>query len=417
MSSIGATRPPRVLLVDRDSTDLVFASKILKNAGYRVSEALGIKEAASNLKQHRFKAIVMALSKKDPNLLVLLKNIRQHKQLSQIPIVIFYNDDTEDDKRVCEKMGVTKFLHKPIQPKELKNKIDALFGDQKQLNLSIDIEQDKLIELLREKLESEELELPSKPKLLDKIIALINDDSKALSDVAELLEKEPAICTKIIRVANSAFFASSKPALNLQDAVMRIGMDRTLQYVLVANNAQLFGVNQTPFSTAYDEVWKHSLITAACAKFIGEQVGYAETSNLFAFGLLHDVGKFTLLHLMQDLTTKDKPFRLEVIHPVLTKMHTRIGGQLMDGWEFPEEFVEIVKFHHDKPLKDKHGKHLIITGFANMLAHGIENKLTESERNTLKRAPQFALLRLKPELLREAKKAVEQEMEMMQEFM
>ena len=67
--------------------------------------------------------------------------------------------------------------------------------------------------------------LPTIPVIAQEIMALINDDLLSVNRLVKLIENDPAISSKILNVANSAFSGLAMPAKTLDNAIMRIGFD------------------------------------------------------------------------------------------------------------------------------------------------------------------------------------------------
>ena len=49
-------------------------------------------------------------------------------------------------------------------------------------------------------------ELPPLPGIAQKLLAAINDDTSSIDDIAEIIETDPLLVSRILGLANSAFF-------------------------------------------------------------------------------------------------------------------------------------------------------------------------------------------------------------------
>src|SRR5438477_537647 len=80
---------------------------------------------------------------------------------------------------------------------------------------------------LEERLEQKVLRLvdnmPTMPDTATRAMALLDDRDVKFADLAALIERDAAIATGLLRVANSVLFAGGAPALKLDQAVVRLG--------------------------------------------------------------------------------------------------------------------------------------------------------------------------------------------------
>ena len=103
---------------------------------------------------------------------------------------------------------------------------------------------------------------------------------------------------------------------------------------------------------AYMQIlWRHSLGCALGTKWFAEKTGYRELAQegLLA-GLLHDIGQLFLLKVLEDVQASEPQLSLSkpVIFEVLQHMHVEQGAILMQHWNIPELYGEIVRQHHDE---------------------------------------------------------------------
>jgi HD-like signal output (HDOD) protein len=98
-------------------------------------------------------------------------------------------------------------------------------------------------------------------------------------------------------------------------------------------------------------LWKHSLGCALGTKWFAEKTGYRELAQegLLA-GLLHDIGQLFLLKILEDVHASEPQISLSkpVILEVFQHMHVEQGAILMQHWNIPELYSEIVRQHHDE---------------------------------------------------------------------
>jgi HD-like signal output (HDOD) protein len=96
-------------------------------------------------------------------------------------------------------------------------------------------------------------------------------------------------------------------------------------------------------------LWQQSLGCALGTKWFAEKTGYKELAQegLLA-GLLHDIGQLFVLKVLEDMQVSEPELILSkpVIVDVLQHMHVEQGTMLMQHWNIPELYDEIVRQHH-----------------------------------------------------------------------
>jgi len=411
-----------LLVVDTDSRWGEKSCEYLSGCGYRPILVDNVQDTIRALQVNSVSAIVLDMFDTSAGM-KFLKGLHSHKNFSSIPVVVFTSSEDAALQKQVMALGAIAYASKGEGVDGLSTHLKSCIQDKvkeaprKDVNKQVKSNvQETLIEL-RDQIQKEKIELPSQPTLLYRLLTMLTNDSASLRDIGDLVEKEPSIATKVLKAANSPNFVGSKPAVNIPEAVMRIGIKRTLNYVLVINQGQMFSTETQPFKQVREAVWKHSLEVAVTSRYIGEQVGYTRPDNLFAFGLLHDIGKFALIRILMGFPNSER-LTSDNILEVINKLHIQLGYTLFAKWGFPKEFVEVVQYHHAPPLKSIHGKHLVITSFANIVAHEAENGgLSENAVLRLLKQPHVEILRFRQNMMDNYKKAMEEEMRELRELM
>ena len=77
-----------------------------------------------------------------------------------------------------------------------------------------------------------QVDFPSPSKVATEIIALARDPEIEMAKVAQAVGRDPAMTAKILRIANSAFYAQRRPSQNLRQALVIIGLNAALTLAL-----------------------------------------------------------------------------------------------------------------------------------------------------------------------------------------
>ncbi|MCP4260796.1 MAG: HDOD domain-containing protein, partial [Planctomycetes bacterium] len=66
-------------------------------------------------------------------------------------------------------------------------------------------------------------ELPSLPHILVKLMEACHDESGSLADIAEILTNDPSLCSKVLRLVNSAYYGLGSRVESIDQAVAYLG--------------------------------------------------------------------------------------------------------------------------------------------------------------------------------------------------
>ncbi len=199
--------------------------------------------------------------------------------------------------------------------------------------------------------------LPSRPTLYVELLRELRSVSASAATAGELVSKDLAISTKLIQVANSAFFGLEQQISEPAAAVLQLGLETTTALVLSIEAFARFD-KVKPLYFSIDRVWKHSQEVADLARKICLALGCDSevAGQAYTAGLLHDIGKLALAQNFEEdyqRTLKEAEARnlplYEVEELVFGGTHAETGAYLLAVWGLPLSIVEAVADHHVLP--------------------------------------------------------------------
>lgn len=190
--------------------------------------------------------------------------------------------------------------------------------------------------------------LPSPPGIALRILALAQDPDADLGRAAELIALDPALSARVLRLSNSALFASRRRSENLQQAINKLGLHPTLQLALgFSLLTDLRG--GSPPHAEHEQIWRRSLIAAMACRALGEALGVNKPDELLLAGLIQDIGS---LLLMQHHSARYLPIThqaggdnqrlLALERAELGADHAAIGAELARQWDLPAYLVDAI---------------------------------------------------------------------------
>ena len=187
-----------------------------------------------------------------------------------------------------------------------------------------------------------------------------------LDEVRKLIELDPALASRLLRVANSAAYRGLGPCGSVVQAVVRIGATNVSGLAMAMSAMTLFhdlgGIGR--------KIRDHSAGTAVVARELAVSLGCSPVSSkVFLAGLLHDIGKLLIMQ------TGDKAYAELVaremvpssVHLKETLMlgfdHGLLGAHVLKSWNIPAPIPQLIAWHHQPK-----GGHCSATGWTQALA-------------------------------------------------
>lgn len=192
-------------------------------------------------------------------------------------------------------------------------------------------------------------DLPTLPTVITRILEIVEDADSSASDLTEILEMDPAITVRVLRLANSAFFGLRHKVDTIRRAVVVIGFE-AVRLLSLATSA--FGAFSGKGKRALDvrDFWMHSFGTAKAAQFLSQRRGLVESpAACFTAGLLHDMGKLVLdtackeqyEEVVRAAHDKGRPL-VEFEKQMLGTTHAQAGAWLAEHWHLPVVIVDAI---------------------------------------------------------------------------
>jgi len=198
----------------------------------------------------------------------------------------------------------------------------------------------------------ESIHLPSMPQVLLRFLTLAEDERADSSQLSAVVRQDPALCARILTVANSAALRRGAEIKTIEQCLNTLGtrLVRTLASCLAIQST--FARSDGEQDYDYSGFWCHSLRVAELARAIAIKVGYPELEEAYLAGLLHDTGQ---LILQGGLTERyaallacsvDEEALHDLENSVLGSDHATIGAWLADQWHSSSFMADAILFHH-----------------------------------------------------------------------
>lgn len=197
-------------------------------------------------------------------------------------------------------------------------------------------------------------EISSIKKIVTQIISIINDPNSSAKDLKDIIEIDPPLSAKLLKLSNSAFYGYTKTINEIQEAIVCIGFDAVKELALSQKVCELFKKDDYFHGYSRISLWKHSVAVAMCSKLIYRREFRERGENMYVAGLLHDIGIIVLDQFQQEkfkaVLKKGRREKNNVATVETSEIgfnHADIGMGIARDWEFPDELVFGIGNHHN----------------------------------------------------------------------
>ncbi len=191
------------------------------------------------------------------------------------------------------------------------------------------------------------------PAVIHQLLDVVDDPGSSMSDIAGIIQYDPAVTASVLRTCNAAYFGLKHPAESIKDAVNLLGTDQIIDLVLLKSGAKVLSGDQEGYGLHEGAMWKYSVSSAIIAKQIAKALNLGHKNTIFTAALLKDIGKIILDRFILDsfekisgLVTHEHLSFMEAEKKVIGVDHAELGGMIAKMWKFSPRMVKIIRNHH-----------------------------------------------------------------------
>jgi HD-like signal output (HDOD) protein len=195
------------------------------------------------------------------------------------------------------------------------------------------------------------------PSVAVEVLDLLEQPDPELSQLLLLLGRDPAITARVLRVANSAFYARGREAQDLRAAILRLGIRTAGEIAVAVASHSLFDLElraeQEMFMVRLMDLYHDALATGFGASTVAFRARAGEPNQAFLGGLFHEIGHSLAIRalaalMVQGRLAPDQP--REVLDEVLLAVHLELGAAAVQLWGLPAYLQPICARHHEPDL-------------------------------------------------------------------
>ena len=227
--------------------------------------------------------------------------------------------------------------------------------------------------------------LPHFPENVMVLLSMTKDPKSQVNTLAKKISVDPTLTADLLRLVNSAYFMLPRRVIDIVEAVKLIGLKGLQNLLLSYGTQKVLGQTYRHMRS----LWDHSYQTALYAYLLARSLkrSYKLLDDVYITGILHDLGLIVVTYLHPSLQKKirnfckEKNIPLKVLEDFSYGLnHADTGGLIAAKWNFPDQLVEGIKYHHEPlnaPLRNKDVVFCVY--LANMMSN-IEKDLVRFEQ-------------------------------------
>lgn len=219
------------------------------------------------------------------------------------------------------------------------------------------------------------------PQIVSTILRMVEDPNASSRHIERIIERDPAITAKILRVANSSYYGGQQVP-SIGRAVSLLGLNAVRSLVVSVAYQQVISTKSQ--SKLFDKLqfWKHSLAVATGARILAKMKMPMKAEEMYGAGMMHDVGMLVMERFAPDdfdkaiALSRDQRIPLHVAEQEVYGFdHTTIGSVLADKWSLTPLIQNAIHYHHNVMADLEQTESTCIVAASEAMAHqaGIGN--------------------------------------------
>jgi HD-like signal output (HDOD) protein len=191
------------------------------------------------------------------------------------------------------------------------------------------------------------------PEVMIKISQVLVDPNTDVADLCDIFQKDPALSTRLLKLANSAFYGFPGRILNVERAIVLLGTAAVKALAMTCAISPVFASDVGPAGFSPKQLWTHSLAVGVIVRRVLKAMGHQQTELGFLIGAIHDLGLLLEFQCREEAFGEilvaagdaDVPFP-EIERRFLDTDHGELGLAVARQWGFPALLANVLGSHH-----------------------------------------------------------------------
>lgn len=184
------------------------------------------------------------------------------------------------------------------------------------------------------------LNFPVSMEVSLRIKRLADDPDATLDQIAAVVQAEPVLSAKTIRMANTVALNPYRAQIDtVRDAVRRIGLSSLRSLALAVATEQLAGDHRSPnMRTLAYGLWRRSVDVASWCFALARQTRAANPDAALLAGMMTHIGQFFLLARASDYPAMEA--NIDRFAALVGELHHSVGVAVLEVFDMPESILD-----------------------------------------------------------------------------
>jgi len=176
------------------------------------------------------------------------------------------------------------------------------------------------------------------------------------SELIELVQTDPGITSKVLKLCNSAYYGFQREIASLHEAGNLLGVTTLVNLVLTSSAGKYFKDYGNASAGGMEKRWEECVANAIGSRIIASRHGKVDPERAYTAGLLENIGHLVLDRFLDSSMEAIRAVALsgssliDAEKRVLGMHHAEIGARLTTRWSLPEVLVDVIRHHHHPEL-------------------------------------------------------------------
>jgi HD-like signal output (HDOD) protein len=196
-------------------------------------------------------------------------------------------------------------------------------------------------------------ELGSLPEVTARIVQLVEDPDTTAADMKNVVQSDPALAAKVLKIVNSAFYGLPSQISSLDRAILMLGLTAVKNLSLATSMYKLLKAGPICDQFKARDLWLHCIAVGVCSRELAKAARMPQPDEAFVAGLVHDMGLIVAQQLFPDQlrSVAEQCFAQPTSFIALEEStigadHQVLGGVLATKWKFPPGLRFAIGYHH-----------------------------------------------------------------------
>ncbi len=193
---------------------------------------------------------------------------------------------------------------------------------------------------------------------------LMDSDTASLNEVGEVIQLDPVLTAKLLKLANSSIYNLSSPVDTISRALLVLGKEQIYSLLLSIGISTACSKVDTA-AIDIQRFWEQSINAALIARYLAGRCQLKQPDRLYVAGLLHNIGELVVLHVnarqahqCQWYNQTETPWQRQ--QNVLGFTYASCGAELLHLWQIPDTIAAPLALQHDTQFNQKQPEQLIL---------------------------------------------------------